>query len=81
MPTVVGVTDWVPLTASVPLQLPEAVHDVAVGSDQVMDVALPAATDAAAAVTVGAPGGSNAVTVTVADAEVEVPTVFAHVTV
>jgi hypothetical protein len=57
---VVGDIVWVPLVASVPLQLPVAVQLVALTDDQDSVVELPAATEVAASVSSGAPGTISA---------------------
>jgi hypothetical protein len=59
-----------PLVASVPLQLPDAVQLVALTEDQVIVVELPEAMELAANVRAGATGGATAVTVTELFAEV-----------
>ena len=56
----VGAMVFVPLVASVPLQLPEAVQLVALTADQVIVVELPTTTDGAASASVGAPGARSA---------------------
>jgi hypothetical protein len=73
----VGFKVCVPLVARVPLQLPDAVHPVALADDQVMVVEPPAATEVAAKVKVGGAGG--AATVKLAVLAAEVPSVLAHV--
>ena len=65
----------VPLNASLPLQAPEAVHEVALLDDQVTVELPPLATlvGVAPIVTVGAGGEVGADTVTVADLAAEPP--------
>ena len=60
VPTAAGVTLWLPLLASAPLQLPEAVQPVVLTEDQVIVVELPAAMDLVPSVRVGAPGAMSA---------------------
>jgi hypothetical protein len=71
-----GDTVHVPETASVPDQLPDAVHDVALAEDQVTVLLAPAAIEVglAAIVTVG----FGAVTATVTDLPGELPLVLLH---
>jgi hypothetical protein len=57
VPMTAGVIVWLPLAASVPLQLPDAVQLVAVAELQLMVVDLPTATELDASVSVGAAGG------------------------
>jgi hypothetical protein len=64
----------VPLVASVPVQLPEAVQLVALLEVQVIVVEPPSVTDGAASVRVGAEGG--AVTVSATEADCDTPAVF-----
>jgi hypothetical protein len=65
VPAALGVIVCVPLAASVPLQPPEAVQLVALTDDQAMVVELPATTELAASLSVGA-AGAVAVTTVVA---------------
>lgn len=67
-----------PLVASTPLQLPDAVQLVASLDDQVIVVDAPAAIDVAANVRLGAGGGAM-VTVRVAVAGFEVPVALEQV--
>src|ERR1700730_7864267 len=60
VPGAVGEIVWVPLVASVPLQLPEAVQLVALTADQLIVVELPTAMDAAGSVSAGGPGAISA---------------------
>jgi hypothetical protein len=71
----------VPLVASVPLQLPEAVQLAALADVQLIVVELPTATEAAASVSVGAAGIPGVVTIKVAVLAVDVPMEFAQVSV
>jgi hypothetical protein len=56
VPVAVGDRVFVPLFASAPLQLPEAVHPVALTDDHVMVVELPLVMDEDASVKLGAAG-------------------------
>lgn len=69
----------VPLVASTPLQLPDAVQLVAVLEDHVIVVDVPTGIDVAANVRLG--GGSALVTVRVAVLATELPPAFAQVSV
>lgn len=60
VPTVAGVTVCVPLVATLPLQLPDAVQLFALNEDHVRVVVLPVATEDAADEIAGAPGGIKA---------------------
>jgi hypothetical protein len=71
-------SDWLPLVARVPLQLPDAVQLVALLDDHVIVVDAPATIDVAANVRLGAAGGA-VVTVRVAVAGFEVPLAFEQV--
>jgi hypothetical protein len=70
VPLAVGFRVCVPLLASVPLQLPDAVQAVALLEDQVMVVEAPAAMDVAAKVSVGGAGGAATVKLAVLAADV-----------
>ena len=72
MVVVVGETPSVPLVASVPVQPPEAVHEVALVLDQVSVELAPKAIVVGFAVSVTA-GGADELTVTVAEAGVVPP--------
>jgi len=67
VPAAPGVTDCVPLVASVPLQAPLAVHEVASVDDQVSVALLPSAM-LVGLTEIMAVGATGAVTVTVAEA-------------
>ncbi len=60
VPAAAGVTVWLPLLASDPLQLPEAVQPVVLTEDQAIVVELPAAIELAPSVKVGALGAMSA---------------------
>ncbi len=77
MPAALGFRVWVPLVASVPLQLPDAVQAVALVEDQVRVVEAPAAMDVAAKVSVGGAGGAATVKLDVLAADV--PNALVHV--
>lgn len=66
-----------PLVASVPLQLPDAVQAAALTEDQVMVVEAPAAIDDDAKVRVGGAGGGATVRLAVLAADV--PKALVHV--
>lgn len=78
VPTLVGVIFWLPLEASAPLQLPEAVQPVAPGDDQVMVVELLTATDVEASVSVGADRPDADVAVRATELDAVVPAAFVH---
>jgi len=73
VPTEVGVSVWVPLVGSVPLQLPDAVQLVALLDTQVIVVDEPTTSDVVAKFMLGAAGADAAVTVRVAAVGFEVP--------
>jgi hypothetical protein len=81
VPAAVGVSVLVPLIASAPVQLPDAVQPVALLDDQVIVVDAPTAIDLAAKVRLGTAGGAAAVTVRVAVAATELPPAFVQVSV
>ncbi len=68
VPAEFGVTVLLPLAASAPLQLPEAVHPVVLTSDQLIVVELPTVIDVSARVTVGAGGTTWGVSANAASA-------------
>jgi len=70
-----------PLAASVPLQLPEALQLAALADVQLIVVELPTATDAAARLSVGAAGIPGVVAIKVAVPAVDAPTEFAQLSV
>jgi len=70
-----------PLAASVPLQLPEALQLAALADVQLIVVELPTATDVAARVSMGAAGTPGVVTIKVAVLAVDAPAEFAQVSV
>ena len=80
-PAAVGVRVWVPLVASWPLQLPEAVQLVALVDDQEIVVELPTATESAASVSVGGAGTATVVTIKVAVLGIDGPVEFAQMSV
>ncbi len=67
-----------PLVGSEPLQLPDAVQLVALVDDQVRVVEVPSVIELDESVRVGADGGCRALTVSVADPAVDVPTALAQ---
>jgi hypothetical protein len=80
-PTTAGVIVWLPVAASVPLQLPEAVQLVAVAELQLRVVDLPTATEVDASVSVGATGGVPEVANRVAESAADEPPAPVHVSV
>jgi len=78
VPAEAGFSVSVPLTATVPLQLPDAKQLVALLDDHVIVVDEPATIDMAASVRVGA-AGAAAVTVRVAVAGFDVPPALVQV--
>ena len=60
VPAAAGVTVCLPLLASAPLQLPEAVQPVVLTEDQAIVVELPAAMEVTPSVKVGTPGAMSA---------------------
>ena len=78
-PTAAGVMVSLPLVASVPLQLPEAVQLVASTEDHDNFVELPTATDVLARDSVGAAGAVPEVTASLAELTADVPNVFEQV--
>ena len=81
VPTTAGVIVWLPVAASVPLQLPEAVQLVAVAELQLRVVDLPTATEVAASVSVGATGGVPEVAKRLAELAADVAPAPVHVSV
>ena len=81
VPTTAGVIVWLPVAASVPLQLPEAVQLVAPAELQLRVVDLPTTTEVDASVSVDVAGGEPEVAnrVTELDAEVAPAPVHASV--
>jgi hypothetical protein len=81
VPITAGVMVWLPVAASVPLQLPDAVQLVAVAELQLRVVDLPTATEGDASVSVGATGGVPEVAKRVAELAAEIPPAPVHVSV
>src|ERR1700722_4958548 len=81
VPTTAGVIVWLPVAASVPLQLPEAVQLGAGAELQLMVVDLPTVTELDASVSVGAAGGVPEVAKRVAELAADVPPAPVHVNV
>ena len=79
MPVAVGVTVWLPLVASVPLQLPEAVQLVAFVETQVRVAVLPTTIEVAETLSVAV--GTGAVTSSVTVVAAELPFALAHTSV
>lgn len=80
VPTAAGVIVLLPLTANVPLQLPDAVQLAALTDDQVSVVEPPTATEFAASDSVGAAGAADAELATkLTVLAAEVPNAFAQV--
>ncbi len=79
LPVVVGVTVWLPLAASEPVQLPEAVQLVALVEVQLRVAVLPETMELADAVKVAV--GAGAVTSSVTVVAAEFPFAFAHTSV
>jgi len=81
LPTTVGLTTRLPLTASAPLQLPEAVQPVAPTEAQLSVVELPTATVEDAKDSVGAAGAVPEVAVKVTESAADTPKSLAQVNV
>ena len=72
---------WVPLAASAPLQFPDAVHPVALLSDQVIVVDVPAEIVVLAKLRLGVARVDEPVTVSVTEVGFEVPLALEQVSV
>ena len=73
VPATVGVTVWLPLVATVPLQAPDAAQLVAFSEDQASVLECPTATELAVSDRLGGAGGVPEVAMSVADPAADAP--------